>query len=100
MSSFDTQTLHEFLTHTPEGALRKMLVDAKALTNTHCSLLLKIAKGCDAAKFGEHFEKKDFPRVRMNAAEEQLKEKFWDQCTATLLERGILQTYSGQKLAA
>lgn len=100
MSQYDTQTLFDFLFHTPESGLRKMLIDRKNMTDVHCNLLLKIVKSCSAEQFAEHFEKKDFPKVRFSPAEDKIKEKFWDACTATLLERGILQPASAQKLAA
>lgn len=100
MSQYDTQSLHDFLFHTPESALRKMLNDRKNMTDVHCNLLLKIVKSTNAEQFGMHFEKQDFPRVRMSPAEEKIKEKFWNDCVATLLDRGILQPMSAQKLAA
>lgn len=102
MSQYDTQSLFDFLLHTPEGGLRKMLVDRKQMTDVHCNLLLKIVKSCNAEQFGEHFEKQSFPRVRLSPAEEKLKEKFWGECTKTLLERGVLQPATAQpaKLAA
>jgi hypothetical protein len=100
MSSYDTYSLHDFLFNTPEGGLRKMLVDRKTMTDVHCGLLIKIVKACSAEQFSEHFEKKDFPRVRMSPAETKLKEKFWDDCTSVLLERGILQPALPQKAAA
>lgn len=91
MSQYDTQSLHDFLFHTPESGLRKMLIDKKNMTDVHCNLLLKIVKSCNAEQFGAHFDKQDFPRVRMSPAEEKIKEKFWNDCVATLKERGVLQ---------
>ena len=102
MSQYDTQGLYDFILHTPEGGLRKMLVDKKNMTDVHCNLLIKIVKSVTADQFTEHFEKQDFPRVRMGPAEMKIKEKFWDNCIATLLERGILQpmTSPSIKIAA
>lgn len=100
MSSYDTQSLYDFLFNTPEGALRKMLNDKKNMTDVHCNLLIKIVKSVPMDQFGEHFEKKDFPKVRMSPAEMKIKEKFWDNCVATLLERGILQPGTPAKIAA
>ena len=91
MSLYDTQSLYDFLFHTPESGLRKMLVDKKNMTDVHCNLLIKIVKSGPAEQFAEHFEKQDFPKMRMGPAEMKIKEKFWDNCIATLLERGILQ---------
>ena len=91
MSSYDTHSLYDFLFNTPEGGLRKMLIDNKNMTNVHVGLLIKIVKSCNAEQFGEHFEKKEFPRVRLGPAEMKIKEKFWDDCLKTLSERGLLQ---------
>ncbi|MGE0528097.1 MAG: hypothetical protein AB7G93_01545 [Bdellovibrionales bacterium] len=91
MSLYDTHSLHDFLFHTPESGLKKMLIDRKNMTDVHCNLLLKIVKTCTSEQFSMHFEKKDFPRIRMSPAESKIKETFWDNCMAVLLERGILQ---------
>lgn len=99
MSQYDTQSLYDFLFHTPEGALRKMLNDQKNMTDVHCGLLIKIVKASSMDVFGEHFAKQDFPKMRFGPAEIKIKEKFWQNCTATLLERGLLQP-SSQKAAA
>ena len=100
MSQFDTDGLREFLLHTPEGGLRKMLIDKKNMTEVHCNLLLKIVRGCPAEQFAQYIEKKDFPKIRMSPAESKIKEKFWDQCLATLQERGILQPAVAKKPSA
>ena len=100
MSQYDTQSLYDFLYHTPEGGLRKMLVDRKNMTDVHCNLLLKIVKSCSAEKFAEHFDKQDFPKLRFGPAEEKIKEKFWANCILTFNERGLLQHAQAQKLAS
>ncbi len=91
MSQYDTQSLYEFLLHTPEGGLRKMLVDRSKMTDVHVNLLVKIVRGCSADEFAEHFSKQDFPKLRFGPAESKIKEKFWADCTSLLLERGLLQ---------
>jgi hypothetical protein len=100
MSQYDTSSLHDFLLHTPEGGLRKMLIDKKKITDAHFNLLIKVVRACDAEKFAEHFEKQDLPKVRLGPAEEKIKEKFWGDCVSLLLERGILQPAGPQKMAA
>ena len=100
MSQFDTDGLRDFLLHTPEGGLRKMLVDKKNMTDVHCNLLLKIVRSCPAEQFAEFIAKKDFPKIRMSPAESKIKEQFWDQCLATLKERGILQPPMSKKVQA
>ena len=96
MSQYDTESLYDFLVNTPEGGLRKMLIDRASLTDVHFNLLLKVVRAGDADALGQHLEKKDFPRLRTTAAEDKIKEKFWDVCVATLLERGLLQPAAGR----
>lgn len=91
MSQYDTQGLYEFLLHTPEGGLRKMLVDRNKVTDVHFNLLIKIVRACSLEQFAEHFGKQDFPKIRLGPAESKIKEKFWGDCTTLLIERGILQ---------
>jgi hypothetical protein len=100
MSLYDTQSLHDFLCSTPEGGLRKMLVDKKNITDVHFNLLMKIVRAGEAEQFGEMVEKKEFPRIRMSPAEMKLKEKFWDECFVVFKERGILQPAAPVKVAA
>lgn len=100
MSQYDTQSLYDFLSQTPEGGLRKMLVDKTNMTDVHCNLLLKVVRACNAEQFGEHFNKEDLPRLRMGPAEEKIKETFWKSCTKVLKERGLLQPAMPVKVAA
>jgi hypothetical protein len=100
MSQYDTNGLHEFLVHTPESGLRKMLVDKNPMTDVHFNLLMKIVKTCNVVEFGEHFDKKSFPKIRLGPAETKLKEKFWDECMKSLLSRGVLQSATGVTKAA
>jgi hypothetical protein len=100
MSQYDTHGLHDFLLNTPEGGLRKIIVDRVKTTDVHCNLLVKVARACDANQFAEHFNKQDFPKLRLGPAEEKIKEKFWTDCTSVLLERGLLQEMPAQKIAA
>jgi hypothetical protein len=99
MSQYDIPALYEFLLHTPEAGLRKMLVDRNKVTDVHFNLLLKIVRSCTPEVFGEHFEKKDFPKIRMSPNETKIKDKFWQDCTAQLVERGILQISGGKSVA-
>ena len=99
MSQYDTHSLHDFLINTPEGGLRKILVDRVRTTDVHCGMLVKIARACNADQFAEHFGRQDFPKMRMGPAELKIKEKFWDNCTSLLLERGLLQPLTEQKAA-
>lgn len=100
MPQYDSESLYDFLVNTPESGLRKMLIDRVSMTDVHFNLLLKIVRAGDAQALGLHLEKKDFPRLRTSPAEEKIKEKFWDACVATLLERGLLQPGKAEKAAA
>ena len=91
MSQYDAAGLFQFLSQTPEQGLRKMLVDGKPLTEVHFNLLLKVVRSGTEVQFCEHFEKKDFPKVKMGSAEQKVKDKFWDDCITACQSRGILQ---------
>lgn len=98
MSQYDVPSLYQFLLHTPEQGLRKMLVDNKPVSEVHFNLLMKVVKTCDEPTFCEHFEKTDFPKVKMGPAELKIKEKFWNDCVACFKTRGLLNP--AQKAAA
>ncbi len=66
-----------------------MLVDGK-MTEVHFRLLVKIAKSTGHEEFKNCYEKKDFPKIRMSAAETAIKETFWDICSAVLQSRGLI----------
>ena len=100
MSQYDVAGLYEFLLHTPEQGLRKMLVDNKTFTESHFNLMIKIVKTCDVATFTGHFEKCDFPKVKFGPAEIKLKDKFWADCVTILNSRGLLSPAPAQKAAA
>lgn len=87
---YDIPGLFEFVTNTPEGGLRKMLVDNKSFTEAHFNLLMKVARAGDEAKFCEHVEKCDFPKLKFGPAETKIKDKFWNDCFTVLNSRGLL----------
>jgi len=91
MSQYDVAGLFQFLSQTPEQGLRKMLVDQKPITDAHFNLLLKIVRAGSESQFCEHFEKKDFPKIKMGPAEQKVKDKFWEDCITACKSRGILQ---------
>ncbi|MFN7453379.1 MAG: hypothetical protein ACK5RO_01835 [Pseudobdellovibrionaceae bacterium] len=100
MSQYDLVGLFEFLAHTPEQGLRKMLVDNKPMSDVHFGLLLKVVRAGGASEFAEHVEKNDFPTVKLGPAEQKLKEKFWGDCFQTFQNRGLLNPALPQKIAA
>lgn len=82
-------SVYEFLLHTPEGAVRKMLKDDKT-TDIHINLLLKIVKSSSKELFVEYFTKGSFPVIKFNANDLKIKETFWANCCASLESRGLL----------
>ena len=98
MSQYDYAGLYQFLAHTPEQGLRKMLIDQKTFTEAHFNLMMKVVRGCPEAEFCAHAEKADFPKVKMNANDQKIKEKFWADLTTVSASRGVLGP--AQKAAA
>lgn len=90
MPQFDLTGIYEFLMHTPEGGLKKILIDGQRFTEVHLNLLLKIVKTTSYENFCSHFEKKDYPKVKFNPNETKLKEKFWDDCVKVWQDRGLI----------
>ncbi len=97
MSQYDLAGLYQFLHTTPEKGLRKMLVDPKSFGDVHFGLLMKVVRGCDESNFVSHYEKADFPKMRFGPAEEKVREKFWKDCEACFLQRGILTVANVKK---
>lgn len=94
---YDGSLLHSFLVNTPEGALRKMLI-AGPFTDVHFNMLLKFAKNAPENEFCDHFYNGTFPKLKYNAKEIVLKEKFWEICVNALNQHGLLSP--AQKAAA
>lgn len=90
MSQYDLSSVYDFCLHTPEQGLRKMLVDGKSFTDVHFGLLIKITRACDEQSFANHWNNKDFPKVKFGPAETKLKESFWTDCEKILSSRGLL----------
>ena len=88
-TNYDATMVHQFLTQTPESALRKMLVD-KSFSEVHFNMLFKTIRACNEAQFCDHFYNSTFPKAKYNANEINLKEKFWGDCVACLNSRGLL----------
>src|SRR4051812_29094748 len=99
MSQYDMPGLYEFLTQTPEQGLRKMFVDNKTFTEPHFNLMMKVVRACNGDQFSGHFEKCDFPKIKMGPAEQKIKEKFWADCVTVWKSRGLLNPGLPQKAA-
>jgi hypothetical protein len=85
----DISSVFEFLQHTSESNLKKMLVDQK-MTEAHLRILLKIVKSSTFEQFQMAYQKQEVPRIKMSAAEANLKETFWSICQASLQSRGLI----------
>ncbi|MFN3696287.1 MAG: hypothetical protein ACK4VO_02505 [Pseudobdellovibrio sp.] len=94
---YDGNLLYQFLLNTPESALRKMLVSGQ-FTEVHFNMLMKFARSGSENDFCNHFYNATFPKLKYNAREIVLKEKFWDVCTKALNQHGLLSP--AQKAAA
>ncbi|MBY0316392.1 MAG: hypothetical protein K2Q26_12770 [Bdellovibrionales bacterium] len=88
--SYDYSGLYQFLKQTPEGALRKILIDNKTFTEPHFNLLMKVTRTCDEETFCKNFENRNYPKMRFSPGEEKIREKFWNECDAWLHGRGVL----------
>lgn len=88
-SSDQITSLYDFLLHTGEGNLKKMLVD-RNMTEGHLRFLLKVVKTCNSKAFADHLSNNSFPVMKFNALEMSMKEKFWSTCCNTLEARGLL----------
>ncbi len=91
-------SVHNFLKQTPEGNLRKMLVDAQ-LTDAHFRLLMKLAKGGTEADFIDAFQNDSMGKLRLNAKEAPMRETLWGVCKKKLISLGLLPATSTQKAA-
>lgn len=96
-SLYDGNLLHQFLSNTPESALRKMLVNPK-FNEIHFNMMMKILRSGNESQFCEHFYAGTFPKAKFNAGEIALKEFFWQNCTQALNQHGLLSP--AQKAAA
>ena len=97
MSQYDTESLYQFLTNTPEKGLRSMLVDAK-FSEPHFNILMKMVRSSNLEQFDALFTKRDFPKVKFNDKENALKPKFWHDCEACLNSRGLLTAAPAKKV--
>lgn len=88
-------SVYNFMKQTPEGNLRKMLVDQE-LTDLHFRTLMKLAKGGPEADFIEAFTQESMGKLRLSAKEVPIKEKFWLVCKKKLIVLGLLSKVTKQ----
>lgn len=98
-TDYDAKMVFEFLTHTPESALKKMLVD-KSFTELQFTMLMKIVRSSDEKKFCDHFNNSTYPKAKFNANEINAKENFWNDCVKALDSHGLLSPATPQKIVA
>ena len=98
-TQYDGNMLHQFLTNTPESALRKMLVGPK-FQDANFNMLIKILRAGNEEQFCKHFHDGTYPKAKFNAGEIVLKETFWNTCINALNTQGLLSPASPQKIAA
>lgn len=98
-TDYDANMIYQFLTQTPESALKKMLVD-KTFTDMHFTMLMKIVRSSDEKKFCDHFYNSTYPKAKFNANEINAKENFWNDCVKALDSHGLLSPATPQKIAA
>lgn len=96
MSQYDTQSLYQFLTSTPEKGLRKLLVDS-AFTEVHFNMLTKMFRSSNEEQFGVLFSKQEFPKMKFSDKENLIKPKFWQACESCLKARGLLSPAQAKK---
>lgn len=94
----DISGVYNYLLHTPEGPLRKMLVDDK-MTDTHIRLLAKLAKGAPESEFTNCFQSENFGSLRLSGAENKIREHFWTVCKNRLSALGLLIASESQAAA-
>lgn len=87
--------VHEYLLHTPEGPLKKMLVGPK-FTENHLRMALKVARGCSAEEFATHWEAGTLPKMKWGNSELPLREGFWNEFGIVCAGMGLV----GQQKAA
>lgn len=88
-SNDDISSLYDFLNHTPEGALRKMLIGGD-LTEAHFRIMIKLVKGADVQNFTECFNSDGVGNLRLSPKETPLKDNFWAICKKKFAALGLL----------
>jgi hypothetical protein len=90
MQSPDYASLYQFLAHTPEGGLRKILTDPQGFNDVYFSLLLKVVRSGDEAHFIQLIEKAEFPKIKFTPNEQKIKESFWAAAHKVFQSRGLV----------
>ncbi len=88
-SDQDLLSLYDFLRATPEGHLKKMMVNAK-MTDIHLRVLLKIARGCSQQEFVQLAQNAGLPKMKFNANEVAARENLWPVALETCAQLGLL----------
>lgn len=94
----DIKSLYGFLKSTGEGNLKKMLLGGR-MTEAHLRILLKVVRAVSEDEFVTHFEAATYPKIKLSAAEIELKETCWPVCTEACAKVGLLTPGSAKKAA-
>lgn len=94
----EVNSVYGFLKQTPEGNLKKMLVD-KDFTDLHFRTLMKMVKGAPDTEFVESFQSETMGKLRLSAKEQPIKENFWYVTKVKLMSLGLISKQNIQKAA-
>ncbi len=94
-SNDDISSVYSYLVHTPEGPLRKTLIDG-SMSDTHVRLLAKLAKGAPESEFIDCFNSENFGSLRLSPAENVIRESFWQVSKLRLEALGLLPSQMAQ----
>jgi hypothetical protein len=88
-SEQDLHSLYDFLRATAEGNLKKMIVNGR-MTEAHLRLFVKIARAGSASEFAAWAQGGGFPKIKMSAPEQALRETFWAIALEACANLGLL----------
>lgn len=88
-SDQDLLSLYDFLRATPEGHLKKMMVNSR-MTEVHLRVLLKVVRGSSQQDFVSLAQSAGLPKMKFNASEMAVKENLWEISLDTCAQLGLL----------
>jgi hypothetical protein len=88
-SEQDLMSLYDFLRQTPEGHLKKMMVNAK-MTEAHLRILLKVVRGSSNQEFVQYALNGNLPKIKLSPAELAAKESLWGVCLEQCSALGLI----------
>lgn len=85
----ELKSLHQFIRHTGEGNLKKMMTGGR-MTDVHTGLLIKVARACNEDEFATHFEAGTFPRLKFTVNESAMKESCYGVFAEACAKLGLM----------